>query len=83
MLILGISYDALANDSELQRYASNRGLGFPLTTYERSIVVDGFRITSQSSAIGIDTDGIIQLRKGYGGWNRSQWQAGVDSLTGN
>ncbi len=82
MLILGISYDALANDSELQRYANNRGLSFPLTTYDQSIVKDGFRVTSQSSAIGIDANGIIQLRKGYGGWNQSQWQAGVDALTG-
>lgn len=82
MLILGISYDALSTESELTGYASNRGLSFPIASYDRSIVADGFRITAQSSAVGIDPNGIIQLRKGYGVQSQSQWQEWVDTLTG-
>lgn len=83
MLFIGISYDALSSESELQRYSNNRGLSFPIAPYQRSIVADGFRITSQSSAVGIDASGVIRLRKGYGAQNSSQWQEWVDTLVGS
>ena len=82
MLIVGISYDALSTQSELTRYSNNRGLSFPIAAYERSIVADGYRITAQSSAVGIDANGIIQLRKGYGLQNRNEWQGWVNTLVG-
>ena len=82
-MILGVSYDALATESELRSYANNRGLSFPLALYDRSVVRDAFRVTSQSSAVGIDANGAIQLRKGFGGMNTSQWQEWVDTLTGS
>ena len=83
MLFIGISYDALSSVSDLQRYSNNRGLSFPIAPYERSIVADGYRITAQSSAVGIDASGVIRLRKGYGAQSRNEWQGWVDTLTGS
>ena len=83
VLILGISTDPGDSESRVRSHASNRGITFPMAPHDRSITVDAFRVTSQSSAVGIDANGVIRLRKGYGGQNSSQWQEWVDTLVGS
>lgn len=50
---------------------------------DRSITVDSYRVSAQSSAVGIDTSGVIRLRKGYGGQGANDWREWFDTLSGS
>ena len=49
---------------------------------DRSIVVDAYRVASQSSAVGIDASGVIRLRKGYGLQGANEWREWFETLAG-
>ena len=55
----------------------------PLAPFDRSIVIEAYRVGSQSSAVGIDADGTIVLRKGYGSQSLNQWKSWFDTLAGS
>ena len=55
----------------------------PLAPFDRSVVIESYRVSSQSSAVGIDSDGNIVLRKGYGSQSSGEWENWLDTLTGS
>ena len=79
---MGISTDPSDSASQVRSHARNRGITFPMAPNDRSIVVDAYRVTSQSSAVGIDASGVIRLRKGYGLQGANEWQAWFQTLAG-
>lgn len=82
VLVIGISTDPGDSVSQVQRHAQNRGITFPMAPNDRSIVVDSYRVSSQSSAVGIDASGVIQLRKGYGLQGANEWREWFETLSG-
>ena len=83
VLVLGISTDPGDSASQVQSHARNRGITFPMAPNDRSIVVDSYRVSSQSSAVGIDASGVIRLRKGYGLQGANDWREWFDTLSGS
>ena len=83
VLVVGISTDPGDSVSQIQRSANNRGITFPMAPNDRSIVVDSYRVSAQSSAVGIDASGVIRLRKGYGLQGANDWREWFDTLSGS
>ena len=83
VLTLGISTEAISSTSDISAHANNRGFTMPLAPFDRSIVIETYRVGSQSSAVGIDADGTIALRKGYGSQSLNQWKSWFDTLAGS
>ena len=83
VLVLGISTDPGDSVSRIQSHARGRGITFPMAPNDRSIVVDAYRVSSQSSAVGIDASGVIRLRKGYGLQGANEWREWFDTLAGS
>lgn len=83
VLVLGISTDPGDSVSQIQNHARNRGITFPMAPNDRSIVVNSYRVSSQSSAVGIDASGVIRLRKGYGLQGASDWREWFEELAGS
>ncbi len=83
VLVIGISTDPGDSVSRIQSHVRNRGITFPMAANDRSITVDSYRVSAQSSAVGIDASGIIRLRKGYGGQGANDWREWFDTLSGS
>ena len=83
VLILGISTDPGDSVSRVRSHVSNRGVTFPMAPHDRDIVVSSYRVSAQSSAVGIDASGVIRLRKGYGLQDGNEWWRWVETLTGS
>ena len=83
VLVIGISTDPGDSVSRIRSSANNRGITFPMAANDRSIVVDSYRISAQSSAVGIDASGVIRLRKGYGIQGGNEWREWFDTLSGS
>ena len=83
VLVLGISSDPSSPASEISSHANSRGFTMPLAPFDRSVVIESYRVSSQSSAVGINADGNIVLRKGYGSQSSGEWENWLDTLTGS
>ena len=82
VLVVGISTDPGDSASQVRSHARSRGITFPMAPNDRSIVVDAYRVASQSSAVGIDASGVIRLRKGYGLQGAGEWREWFETLAG-
>ena len=81
MLLLGIDTDSFESADYLAGWAENRGFFWPLATFDRDVLVD-YNVRTQSTKVGIDTNGIIVLRGGYGTNSLGTWQEWLDLLAG-
>ena len=63
-------------------WGESRGFFWPLTTFDRDVLVD-YNVRTQSTKVGIDRNGVIVLREGYGTQNFSEWQRWLDTLAGS
>ena len=65
----------------IARWGESRGFFWPLATFDREVLVD-YNVRTQSTKVGIDTNGVIVLREGYGTQSSGEWQRWLDMLSG-
>jgi hypothetical protein len=80
VLLLGIDTDAFEKADYLARWAESRGFYWPLTTLDRDVLV-AYNVRTQSTKIGIDRNGVIVLREGYGTNSAGTWVEWLDMLS--
>lgn len=81
MLLLGIDTDTFESADYLASWGESRGFFWPLTTFDREVLV-AYNVRTQSTKIGIDTNGVIVLREGYGTNSERTWREWLDMLAG-
>ena len=79
--VLIISTDPSESAGLLRRTANERGYPWEMTTFDRAVNAD-YGITSQSTEIIIDGDGVVTHRGGYGSISSSKWRETLDEVTG-
>ena len=68
--------ESLSELAEYQRQSGHPGIvSLPVGNMLRE-----FRVTSQSTKVAIDANGIITYRRGYGQGNSSEWPAVLQAL---
>ena len=81
VLLLGIDTDAFESADYLAGWGESRGFFWPLTTFNRDVLVS-YNVRTQSTKVGIDSDGVIVLRDGYGTNSADEWISWLDTLAG-
>ncbi len=79
MLLLGIDTDSFESADYLASWGESRGFFWPLATLDRDVLV-AYNVRTQSTKIGIDTNGVIVLREGYGTNSADTWREWLDML---
>ena len=61
-------------------HRDREGLGYRMSV-ARTDIVRTFSITAQSSKVGIDKNGVVQVRSIYGRQGEDWWQDAFNTLT--
>ena len=77
--MLGIDTDSFESADYLGSWGESRGFFWPLTTFDREVLV-AYNVRTQSTKISIDTNGVIVLREGYGTNSAGTWREWLDML---
>ncbi len=69
--IITLNTDPTAKAEHLRSFNEANGYSWPTGTVNRDVMVN-YKVISRASMVGVDKDGIIRFRKGYGtakgGW---------------
>ncbi len=82
MLLLGIDTDSFETADYIANWGKSRGFFWPLSTLDRDVLV-AYNVRTQSTKIGIDSNGVIVLREGYGTNSVETWQEWLVLLSRN
>ena len=79
MVILGVDTDPTESASYIRDYAERSGFPWLMAPTHLDVVV-GYGVRSQSTKIGIGSDGVVLFRGGYGTRSAQQWAAWMEEL---
>ncbi len=74
---IAIDVDGGEDANRIRSFAEQNGYNWPMIPADGD-VLKGYRITSQSTAVMLDSNGIITSRSGYG--SSKNWRSIFDSL---
>ena len=64
----------------MRSYRDREGLSYRIAA-ARPDIVSTYRITAQSSKVGVDKNGVVQVRSIYGRQGEDWWQDAFNTLT--
>ena len=64
----------------MSSYRDREGLTYRIAV-ARTDIVSTYRITAQSSKVGVDKNGVVQVRSIYGRQGADWWQDAFNTLT--
>ena len=79
--ILGIGTDPTEGVRHVRQYADQQGYPWEMAPYVAD-VLPSYRVTSQSSKVVINGDGVITFRDGYGSLSTRKWREVLDEVAG-
>ena len=80
MKVIAIGTDPSESADKVRSYRDAEGLSYRIAVASTDIVRT-YNITSQSSKVGIDRNGVIQVRSGFGTKNEGWWLDVFSTLT--
>lgn len=72
--------DSFESAEYLARWGESRGFFWPLASFDREVLVS-YNVRTQSTKIGIDSNGVIVLREGYGTNSAGTWEEWLEMLS--
>ena len=81
MVLLGLDTDSFEFADYIANWGESRGFFWPLAPIDRDVLV-AYNVLTQSTKVGIDRNGVIVLREGYGTQNAREWERWLDTLAG-
>ena len=79
--ILGIGTDPSEGEGDVRSYSNRHGYPWEMAPYNGNVLLE-YRITSQSSKVVIDGNGVITYRGGYGSLSSREWREALDEVAG-
>ena len=80
MKVIAIGTDPNESEGDVRSYRDREGLGYRIALAQTDIV-RAYRITAQSSKVGVDKNGVVQVRSLYGRQGGDWWQDAFNTLT--
>ena len=77
---IAIDVDGGESASQIRSFKESNGYTWPMIPADGD-VLSGYRVTRQSTAVVLDSNGVILFRAGYG--SAKNWQSLLDSLVGS
>jgi hypothetical protein len=77
--LVAVGSQVWESDASASRFAEGGGYPWPTVLADPQVVRD-YAITAQSSAVGIDAEGVVLLRDGYGTSGEEAWRALLERL---
>lgn len=81
MTLIGVGFGSSQDIEELTSYQDANDIPWLMAEGPDSMVRD-FNVTSQSTKLGIQPDGLITFRKGYGRADPGTWRERLGELAG-
>ena len=79
MKVIAIGTDPSETEDTVRSYRDNQGITYRMAS-ARTDIVRAYNITVQSSKVGVDRNGLVQLRSGFGSQNRGWWEDSFNKL---
>ena len=80
MKVIAIGTDPNESEGDVSSYRDREGLTYRIAV-ARTDIVSTYRITAQSSKVGVDKNGVVQVRSIYGRQGADWWQDTFNTLT--
>ncbi len=80
MTVIAIGTDPNESEGTVRSYRDNEGLSYRISV-ARTDIVRTYKITSQSSKVGVDKNGVVQVRSIYGRQDIDWWTDVFGTLT--
>ena len=71
--VVAVGTDPGEGSDTVRSYRDARGYTFPMAV-THSDTVRAYRVTVQSTKVGVDRNGVVQVRSGKGTENKGWWQ---------
>ena len=73
MAVLALGTDPSEGLEKVRSYRDSQGYTFLMAVTD-SDTIRSYKVTSQSTKIGIDRNGVVQVRSGFGTRGKGWWQ---------
>ena len=80
MKVIAIGTDPNESEGDVRSYRDREGLTYRIAL-ARTDIVRTYSITAQSSKVGVDKNGVVQVRSLYGRQGGDWWQDAFNTLT--
>ena len=80
MKVIAIGTDPNESEGDVRSYRDREGLTYRIAL-ARTDIVRTYSITAQSSKVGVDKNGVVQVRSLYGRQGEDWWQDAFNTLT--
>ena len=71
--VVAVDTDPNEGLEEVRSYRDSHGYTFPMAV-THSDTIRSYKVTSQSTKVAIDRNGVVQVRSGYGTRGKGWWQ---------